>query len=92
MMEGISPAMAAANPNKANWLISGAKPRATGVGVVDSAKGGAHPYPMLPYMGSMHNAIGSEIVDFLQGNETAEKALADVEAAYIAAATEKGFL
>jgi hypothetical protein len=47
---------------------------------------------MLPYMGSMHNAIGSEIVDFLQGNETAEKALADVEAAYIAAATEKGFL
>lgn len=92
MMEGISPAMAAANPNKANWLISGAEPRATGVGVVESAQGGALPYPMLPYMGSMHNAIGSEIVDFLQGNETAEKALADVEAAYIAAATEKGFL
>ena len=84
--------MAAANPNKANWLISGAEPRATGVGVVESAQGGALPYPMLPYMGSMHNAIGSEIVDFLQGNETAEKALADVEAAYVAAATEKGFL
>ena len=47
---------------------------------------------MLPYFGAMHSAIGAEIVDFLQGNETAEKALEDVEAAYIAAATEKGFL
>jgi ABC-type glycerol-3-phosphate transport system substrate-binding protein len=92
MMNGITPAMASANPNDANWLISGSKPLPTGVGVVASAQGGALPYPMLPYMGAMHNAIGSEIVDFLQGNETAEKALADVEAAYIAAATEKGFL
>ena len=47
---------------------------------------------MLPYMGAMHGALGAEIVDFLQGNESAEQALADVEAAYMAAAKEKGFL
>ena len=40
----------------------------------------------------MHGALGSEIVDFLQGKESAEQALADVEAAYTATAKEKGFL
>jgi putative exporter of polyketide antibiotics len=47
---------------------------------------------MLPFMGALHGALGAEISDFLQGNESAEQALADVEAAYTAAATEKGFL
>ena len=37
-------------------------------------------------------ALGAEISDFLQVSESAEQALADVEAAYTAAATEKGFL
>ena len=92
MMNGISTQMALANAEKANWLIKGAQPNPAGVGVLASAGGGALPYPMLPYFGAMHSAIGAEIVDFLQGNETAEKALEDVEAAYIAAATEKGFL
>ena len=92
MMNGISTQMALANAEKANWLIKGAQSNPAGVGVLASAGGGALPYPMLPYFGAMHSAIGAEIVDFLQGNETAEKALEDVEAAYIAAATEKGFL
>jgi hypothetical protein len=47
---------------------------------------------MLPFMGTLHSALGSEISDFLQGSESAEQALSDVEAAYTAAATEKGFL
>ena len=42
--------------------------------------------------GTLHGALGSEISDFLQGTESAEQALADVEAAYTAAAKEKGFL
>lgn len=92
MMQGISTDMAMANADKANWLIAGSQPRDAGVGVVASAAGGASPYPMLPYMGAMHGALGAEIVDFLQGNESAEQALADVEAAYMAAAKEKGFL
>ena len=92
VMNGISPAMAAGNADAANWLIAGAEPRPAGKGVVESAAGGASPYPMLPYMGTMHGAIGAELADFLQGKESAEQALADIEAAYIAAAKEKGFL
>ena len=92
MMQGISTEMATANADDANWLIKDSKPRAIGVGVVDSASGGASPYPMLPWMGALHGALGAEIADFLQGNESAEQTLADVEAAYTAAAKEKGFL
>ena len=47
---------------------------------------------MLPYMGLLHSALGNELSDFMQGKETAEQALADVEAAYTTAAKEKGFL
>ena len=47
---------------------------------------------MLPQIGLLHNALGAELTDFLQGNESAEKALADAEAAYVTAAKEAGFL
>jgi hypothetical protein len=40
----------------------------------------------------LHTALGGEISDFLQGSESAVQALADVEAAYSAAAKEQGFL
>ncbi len=40
----------------------------------------------------MHGALGGEIVEFLQGNESAEQALKDVEAAYTSKAKEQGFL
>lgn len=92
MMNGVSLDMAKANADKANWLIAGATPQPSGVGVVATAQGGASPYPMLPYMGTLHGAIGAELADFLQGAESAEQALADIEAAYRAAAQEKGFL
>jgi maltose-binding protein MalE len=52
----------------------------------------AQPYPMLPFMGLLHTAAGDNIAEFLQGKESAEQALADIEAAYSAAAREKGFL
>ena len=69
-----------------------AAPTAAAPGMTPTAKGAAAPYPMLPYMGTMHGAAGGELADFLQGKERAEQALADIEAAYIAAAKEKGFL
>ena len=77
---------------QAVWLIEGYQPSEAAVGVFEAAKMGTVPYPMLPYMGLMHTALGNELADFLQGKETAEQALADVEAAYTAAAKEKGFL
>jgi multiple sugar transport system substrate-binding protein len=57
-----------------------------------TAQAGARPYPMAPYMGLLHNALGAEIVEFMQGSESAEQALADTEDAYRTAAREAGFL
>ena len=74
------------------WLIEGFKPGPANVGVAAAARMNAIPYPMLPYQGLLHSALGSEIVDFMQGKEDAATALADVEAAYSAAAKEQGFL
>ena len=47
---------------------------------------------MLPYHGLLHTALGDNIADFLTGKESAQQTLSDVEAAYTAAAKEKGFL
>jgi len=92
MMNGVSLSMAIANPEAATWLIDGTTPSVNSVGVAATAENGSEPYPMLPYMGLMHTALGNEIVEFLQGGESAEQALADVEAAYITAAKEGGFI
>ena len=78
--------------DQAVWLVKGFTPGPKSLGVLAAAEMGANPYPMLPHMSLMHGALGSEIVDFLQGKESAEQALADVEAAYTATAKEKGFL
>ena len=77
---------------QAVWLIEGYSPTEAAVGVFEAAKMATTPYPMLPYMGLMHSALGAELSDFMQGKESAEQALADVEAAYVASAKEKGFL
>ena len=77
---------------QAVWLIDGYEPTPAAEGVFAAANAGTIPYPMLPYMGLLHTALGNELADFMQGKESAEQALKDVEAAYIAAAKEKGFL
>ena len=93
MMNGISPdRLDDEMAPLAVWLIDGYEPTPAAVGVFAAANMNATPYPMLPYQGLMHTALGAEIVDFMQGKESAEQALADVEAAYMAAAKEKGFL
>ena len=77
---------------QAVWLIDGYEPTEAAVGVFDAANRGSVPYPMLPFQGLLHTALGAELPDFMQGKESAEQALADVEAAYVTAAKEKGFL
>ncbi len=47
---------------------------------------------MLPYMGLLHTALSDNLIEFLQGKESAEQALADVTQAYTTAAKEGGFL
>ena len=77
---------------EAVWLIEGYEPAEVNEGVLAATEMGTKPYPMLPYQGLLHTALGDNIADFLQGNESAEQALADIEAAYTSAAREKGFL
>jgi len=92
LAHALSADTANANADAAVWLIDDYEPTATDEGVLASALGGAKPYPMLPYIGLMHTALGDELVEFLQGSEDAEKALADATASYIAAAKEGGYL
>ena len=92
MLNGISPENISANNDKAVWLSNAFKPGPTAVSVAETGKGGAKPYPMIPYMGILHGAIGENLSEFLQGTESAEQALSDIEDAYIAAAQEQGFL
>ena len=66
--------------------------QAAAAGVAATAQGGAKSYPMFPQMGLLHNTLGAELTDFLKGAESAEQALADVEAAYNTSAKEAGFL
>ena len=84
--------MANANPNATVWLINGYTPGDAALGVAAAAQMGAAPYPSIPQMGLLHGAMSNEMVEFLQGTESAEQALKDIEAAYIAKAKEQGFL
>ena len=92
MVHGTSPEVLEGNEDEAVWLISGYEPTPAAAGVFATAQSGAKPYPMIPFMSLMHTALGDELSDFLQGSESAEQALADVEAAYRTAAKEQGFL
>ncbi len=78
--------------SQAVWMIDGYTPAPVNDGVFAAISMNAQPYPMLPFMGLLHTALGDNIADFLQGKESAEQALMDIEAAYTAAAKEKGFL
>lgn len=92
LVNGVRDDVIKANNDEAVWLSPVYQPGPASAGVAATAGAGANPYPMLPFMGLLHSALGDELSDFLQGNESAEQALADVEAAYTSAAKEQGFL
>ena len=68
---------------QAVWLLDGYTPTDAARGVFAAAKMNTTPYPMLPYAGLMHSAIGAEIADFMQGKENAKKTLSDIELSLI---------
>ncbi len=92
MMAGMSDEVIKAHETDALWLSPAYTPTPASVGVIETVKAGAMPYPMLPYVGLLHTALGDNLAPFFQGSQTAEQALAAVTAAYTTAATEKGFL
>ena len=67
MLTGISPEMMNANIDAAVWLIEGYKPSPAATGVIATVQGGAKPFPMLPYMGLLHTAVGDNLTQYLQG-------------------------
>ncbi|NNK14356.1 MAG: extracellular solute-binding protein [Desulfofustis sp.] len=92
LMEGIKEDVVKANNDITIWLRSVYQATRFSKGAYESAKAGAPPYPMKPQIGLVHSAIGSNIGDFLSGKESAQDSLADAEAAYLAAAKEKGYV
>jgi ABC-type glycerol-3-phosphate transport system substrate-binding protein len=92
MMHAIRPETAQQNPDAAVWLIEGYEPGPAAVGVVANAQSGARAYPMVPWMGLLHETLGTELADFIKGTEDTDKALADITAAYTAAAQQAGYL
>ena len=93
MAHGISPSILNDETmGQAVWMIEGYEPAPVNEGVFSAISMGTTPYPMLPHHGLLHTALGDNVADYLQGNESAEETLADIEAAYSAAAREKGFI
>ncbi len=91
-LHGISEEMVKANNDTALWLIRGYQPGPPVAGAVASAQGGAPGYPATTAMGLMHTALANNLAGFFTGQQGAEQTLARVEAAYTAAAKEKGLL
>ena len=93
MAHAVSPAtLTEETMGQAVWLMDGYSPAAVNEGVLASVAAGSRPYPMLPFQGLLHTALGDNIAEFMQGSESAEQTLADIEAAYTSAAREQGFL
>ncbi len=92
MMHALSPEILEEHADVAVWLIDGYEPTPAAAGVFATIEAGARPYPMLPYMGLLHTALGDNLSEFLQGSESAEQALDDVTQAYTASARGEGYL
>ena len=94
MMNAIDPAIMKDEEicKQAVWMIDGYSSMDVGRGVVAAVKMNTTPYPMQPYMGLMHYALSVELTGFMQGKQSAEQTLINVDTAYIAIAKKKGIL
>ncbi len=91
-MQGLGPQTVKAAPGAVVWLIKGYAPGKLAEGVIASANGGAPAYPSNAVMGLVSAVIGDGVADYLTGRKTAEKTLADIDAAYLVKAREQGLL
>lgn len=92
MAHALGPDLAARYGDTAVWLTTGYTPEPPAEGVSANIQAGARSYPMEPFMGLLHTALGENLAEFIQGDESAEQALADVTQAYDTAARASGFL
>ena len=92
MLHAISPGVANAHADAAVWLAGDSNKSASASGILDSMHRGAKSYPMAPYMGYLHDALGSNLAAFMQGRKSAGKTLQDAVTTYTTAAREAGYL
>ena len=92
MMHALSPEFARAHADAAVWLIDGYEPTPEAAGVLANMRAGIKPYPMTPYMGYLHTAIGLTIGDYFLKRKTAHRVLADAVATYSTSARASGYL
>lgn len=93
IVASMTPEEIAAHNDDALWLAPGFTPGDAAIGAAETfASGMAAPYPMNKHIGSMHNALGAGLAAYLTGSKDAATTLADIEAAYITDAKEKGLL
>ena len=77
---------------QAVWMVDGYQPAPMNQGVFQAINANAVPYPMTAYHGLLHTALGNHLTGFMQGKQSAEQTLQDIEAEYMTAATAKGFI
>ncbi|MEM1266164.1 MAG: extracellular solute-binding protein, partial [Pseudomonadota bacterium] len=58
LIGAMTPEMVKANNDDAVWLLDGFTPGPAAAGIAETAMGGAKSYPMIPYIGIMHTALG----------------------------------
>lgn len=91
-LEGIDRDMVVENNDEAVWLIDGYVPTDLSRGAIQTAEGGAPPYPASAAISLMHTALGNNISDYLTGKKNSRATLAAVEKEYNTAAREKGLV
>ena len=92
MMESLDEETMKKGNDLTNWIRSAYKPTRFGTGVTASMKAGAPIWPTEPYFSLAQGEIGKVLPDVLTGAITPKAALDTAAAAYVKAATEKGFI
>lgn len=92
LMEALDEETTKAGNDLTIWIRSAYKPTRFGTGVSASAKAGAPIWPTEPFFGLAHGEIGKVLPDVMSGAMTPKAALDAAAAAYVKAATEKGFI
>lgn len=91
-MEGLDIEMVTANQDAAIWLMKDYIPNSFTQSVIDSIELGIPEYPATVATEMLYKVLGTEIPKFLKGEKGATQTLIDAEAAYSAAARERGLI
>ena len=92
LMEGLSEAAVQSGNDLGIWVRSVYAPGRFGVGVAVAQQAGAPVWPGEPFFGLAHAEVGKLLPDALAGERAPQAVLDAAAAAYLRAATSKGFI